>query len=127
MARILVVDDEPSIRTALNAVLRRPGHVVSAAADGLAGVLLFKQGQFDLVLTDVRMPGLTGPELIREVRGLRPEIPVIIMGGGGSIPPMDPATFARSVGADAVLLKPFSAQQVFAAIEPLLAGRPPQP
>jgi CheY-like chemotaxis protein len=120
MARILVIDDEEVIRLAVGAALRRYGHDVSAAVDGEEGVNLFQRQTFDLVITDVNMPRLNGPEVIKAVRSLRPAIPIIIIGGGGSIPPVGSEQFAQQVGADRVLLKPFAMQQLIAVVSELL-------
>jgi len=120
MARILVIDDEELIRQTVTATLQRFGHTVSAAADGEAGVDLFQREAFELVITDVRMPGMSGPDVIRVLRPLRPGIPIIIIGGGGSIPPVGSESFAREVGADRVLQKPFAMRQLNAAVSELL-------
>ncbi len=73
-----------------------------------------------MVITDIRMPRLSGPEVIKMLRSLRPEIRVIIAGGGGSVPAIEPAAFARHVGADCVLQKPFTVQELNIAVAGLL-------
>ena len=120
MARILAIDDEEVVRLAVATTLRRFQHDVSVAPDGESGVGLFREQIFDLVITDVNMPGLSGPQVIREIRILRPGIPVIIMGGGGSIPPLGPELFAEHVGANRALVKPFAMSQLVAAVAELV-------
>jgi DNA-binding response OmpR family regulator len=125
MARILVIDDEHSIRVLLAAALSRESHSVVTAADGDEGIEKFRSETFDLVITDIRMPGLTGLEVIGVLRGLQPAIRIIIMGGGGSVPPMMPELYARQVGADCALVKPFGIEQLRDRVSTLLAGETP--
>ena len=120
MAQILVIDDEEIVRLTVSATLRHFCHDVSIAADGEEGIKLFRQQRFDLVITDVRMPGLGGPEVIKMLRSIRPGIPIIIIGGGGSVPPVGSEAFATQVGADRVLQKPFTVQELTAAMSELL-------
>jgi len=79
MARILVADDEAAQRLSLQRVLRRAGHEAEAAADALAALELLRSQPFDVVVTDMRMPGMTGRELLQAVRKLDPNLPVIII------------------------------------------------
>lgn len=80
MARILVVDDEADIRDAFAVILEREGHAVTKAADGAQAAQLHHHGQFDLIITDLTMPGLDGIELTRTVRtDLRSDIPILLV------------------------------------------------
>jgi DNA-binding NtrC family response regulator len=74
-----VVDDEESLRTTLAANLELDGFDVVEAADGTEALELVRQRDFDLVLTDIRMPGMNGVDLFREIRQLRPRVPVVLM------------------------------------------------
>ncbi len=121
MALILVIDDEELIRKLAERALRLSGHEVLTACDGREGVDLFQRQHFDLVVTDVRMPGMGGPDVIKAIRALRPDVSVIIMGGDGSIPAFGVQAFAQFVGADRVLQKPFGARELNAAVSDLLA------
>src|SRR5690349_4821283 len=80
---VLVVDDEPGIRSYLARVLRNAGYVIVEAQDGLDAWNQFRRqpDRFDLLLTDVVMPKVPGTELAARVHELRPELPVIIMTG----------------------------------------------
>ncbi len=81
-ARILVVDDEDAIRTSLAKFLRdRKGHHVDAAADGTEGWGRLAAAEYDLVLTDLVMPGMNGLELIGRARAERPEVPIVVLSG----------------------------------------------
>jgi DNA-binding NtrC family response regulator len=77
--RILVVDDEEGLRQSLAANLELEGYEVVEAGGGRQAVDLVRESNFDLVITDMRMPGLDGLDTFRELRKLRPEIPVVIM------------------------------------------------
>jgi DNA-binding NtrC family response regulator len=121
MAKILMIDDEAIVRLVVSAMLRRFGHEVSTASDGEEGIKLFRQQHFDMVVTDVRMPGLNGPEVIKILRRLRPGIRVILIGGGGSIPPDATEAFAQEVGADRALQKPFGVQELNGVVSELLS------
>jgi DNA-binding NtrC family response regulator len=80
--RLLVIDDEPAIRNSLAKFLRdRKGFQVDAASDGVEGLEHLMAVEYDLVLTDLVMPRMDGLELIRRVRGERPEVPVIVLSG----------------------------------------------
>ena len=79
MTRVLVVDDEQSIRITLEANLELAGFAVTTADSAENALSLLREQKFDLVLTDVRMPGMNGVELFRAVRALDPRIPVILM------------------------------------------------
>lgn len=106
MKKILVIDDEASIRSLLGKMLEREGYFVMTASDGKEGMKLFNKEAFDLVVTDLIMPEKEGVEIIIELRKRYPEIPVIAMSGGGCISPEAYLNMARLLGADAVLEKP---------------------
>jgi signal transduction histidine kinase/CheY-like chemotaxis protein len=80
--RILLIDDDPPVRTVLRAMLASEGHTVVEAADGADGLARVERGDsFDLVLTDLGMPGMNGWQVVRGVRLLRPELPVVLITG----------------------------------------------
>ena len=83
-ARVLVVDDEPSMRQMLSFALRREGYDVSTADDGRAALAALQGGRFDLVITDVRMPELSGVDLLREAKRIDPSVSIIMMTAYGS-------------------------------------------
>ena len=79
IAPILVVDDEPDMRSALTPALHRSGFEVDSVADGSDAVLKFKKRAYSLVVTDVRMPGMSGVQLLENIRNLSPEVPVLMI------------------------------------------------
>ncbi len=100
--RILIVDDEPEMRVALETTLKRENYQLFCAEDGKQALDQFEVNDFDLVLTDVRMPKLTGLELLRAVKERSPKIPVVIMTAYGTI---DNAVEAMKEGAFDYLIK----------------------
>jgi len=83
-ARILVVDDEPGIRVMLSAALKREGHEVLLATDGQSALATLETGPVDLVVTDIRMPGMSGIELLDAAKRIDPGLSVIMMTAYGS-------------------------------------------
>jgi CheY-like chemotaxis protein len=80
-ARILVVEDEPFVRSVCARILRTAGHKVSLAEGGARALELFEQESFDLLITDVMMPGMTGAELVDRLRKKGTDVPVLFMSG----------------------------------------------
>jgi DNA-binding NtrC family response regulator len=111
MARILVVDDQEMIRDSLAATLARDGHDVVAAGDGAAAVdrISSDHKRFDLVITDLTMPRMTGMELLAEVKKIRPELPVVLMTAFASVPT---AVEAMKLGAYDYIQKPFDGAEI---------------
>lgn len=119
MAKILLIDDDTGIRGTARAILEAAGHVVSEASDGAQGIEMFAQSDFDLVITDLYMPGKEGIETIQEVLDQGPDTPILAMsggGGGGGGALVD----AQLLGAAATLKKPFTAAQLRDAVSNLL-------
>jgi len=107
--RILIVDDEVGMQIALREVLQRQGYDVTVAKDGLAALNRLESERFDLLLSDVRMPEMTGMELLERVRVRWPQMPALIMTAYGTI---EDAVDAMKKGAVDYLLKPFSSEAV---------------
>lgn len=120
MAEILVIDDMAGVRRAVDALLQRAGHKVTAATDGAEGIELLKQRRFDLVIVDILMPKLDGTEVIFHLSALPNRPPIIaISGGGAGISAGDALRTAR-LKADAFLEKPFDKEQFIALVDKLL-------
>ena len=111
--KILLVDDEPSVSKAIKMLLEHDGYKVQVAESGEAALLLFERDQFDLVITDFSMTGMTGGVLAGRIKKLRPSQPVIM--ATASIYTIDPADHPRHV-VDYILDKPFSLQELREAI-----------
>jgi DNA-binding NtrC family response regulator len=110
LARVLLVDDEPGVRATLAANLELSGLDVVTASSGAAAIeLSTKEGPFDLVLSDVRMPGMSGAELVRRLRSVQPGVPVILMTGFAK---EELLAEALADGAFTVLMKPFDVDEV---------------
>lgn len=80
-ARILIVDDEPSIVEFADRTLRRAGYMTRTAADGPRAIAIAETDPFELLLTDVRMPDMTGDEVARRIRLRQPEVKVLYLTG----------------------------------------------
>jgi DNA-binding NtrC family response regulator len=107
--RILVVDDEPAQRELISGFLKKQGFDVSSAENGVKAVELFRQDSIDLVLTDQKMPHMSGLDLLQAVRAINPEAPVILMTAFGSI---EAAVSAIQGGATDYLTKPLNLDEL---------------
>ncbi|MBX3082712.1 MAG: response regulator transcription factor [Anaerolineae bacterium] len=108
-ANILVVDDEGAIRYSIGKTLQRVGYQVSAAASAEEALNMLGEQLFDVVLTDIRMPGLTGVELLSRIKEKAPDAIVILMTGYASL---GTAVEALRLGAHDYLIKPISSQDI---------------
>ncbi len=120
MARILVIDDDPQLRTLLRRYFERRGYDILEAADGNAGIAVYQTQGADLVITDLIMPGKEGMETIMELRREHPDAKIIAISGGGRVAPQGYLQLAKGVGASKVFSKPFELDQILAAVEELL-------
>jgi CheY-like chemotaxis protein len=121
MARILVIDDDPAVRAAMQMVLEREGFDVSAVGDGPSGIKLVAAEDFDLLLVDLFMPGMDGLETIRQVHRHKPGLPIVIMSGlsfasGTGAQPPDFLAMAGKLGAVGNLKKPFRPRELLAVV-----------
>jgi len=120
MAKILVLDDEPSILLMIKKMLEKEGHEVAVALNGIEGMELFEQNRPDLVITDIIMPGKEGLETILELRKNHPELKIIAISGGGRISPEGYLPGAKLLGANAVFQKPLIQKEFMASVAELL-------
>jgi DNA-binding NtrC family response regulator len=122
-ARILVVDDDASVRGSLAALLTRAGHEVIQAADGLEAGRVWREVVLDLIILDMFMPEKDGIETMLELRAFAPGIPVIVMSGGGADgSPLDLLNAAELLGAASSIQKPFTSAQMLEAVRKALPG-----
>jgi CheY-like chemotaxis protein len=119
-ARILIIDDEPTLRDLFKTLLETQGHEVAVAEHGRAAIAMLGQQPFDLVLTDVLMPEQDGLETIVQIRTRWPKLRVLAMTGGGHLDANFYLRVAKSLGATSLLQKPFSADELLHAIRGLL-------
>jgi len=112
-AKILVIDDDPSMRDTLVIVLEDEGYDVSAAANGYEAIEKIKESSFDLVVSDIRMAGMDGLDTLATLKMTQPELKSIIMTGYAST---DDPIRAIKLGVDDYLYKPFDAQQFLKSV-----------
>jgi CheY-like chemotaxis protein len=124
MARILVIDDDDTVRLSIRLALEDAEHEVDEAPDGAAGMARLKVQPADLVVTDIFMPEKEGLETIDEIRHDYPDAKIIAISGGGRMEPQDYLEIARQLGADRALLKPFDIQLLVDTVAELLKGKP---
>jgi len=122
--QILTVEDDPAIRRGIVDALRFAGYRTLEAARGDQGLELARAADFDLLLLDLVLPGGDGLEILREVRRLRPTLPVIILTARG-----EESDRVRGLhdGADDYVVKPFSVKELLARVEAVLRRSPQRP
>ena len=114
--RILVVDDEETIRSLFKETLEELGHRVVVTGDGY-GLELVKQQDFDLVFLDLKMPEIDGAELFRQIKTIKPKLPVTIITG---YPDSDMMVRALAQGPFGVMKKPFGESDIITAVNDFL-------
>lgn len=119
--RILVVDDEQQMRLAVAETLRRAGYETSEASSPPEALTLFKKSDYDLVISDIRMPEMTGIEMLPRLKAMNPNIPVIMVTAYGTI---EDAVEAMKRGASDYILKPFSPDHLEEVVARLLNIKP---
>ena len=120
MARILIADDERSIRITLKAFLERAGYAADTAENAVEALTLFAENNYDLVLTDIVMPKMSGIELLEKLRQQDAEVPVIIMTGE---PTVDTAVKSVQSGAFDYLSKPVTKAALLHVVEQAMRMR----
>jgi two-component system, response regulator, stage 0 sporulation protein F len=126
--RILVIDDDDLVRTAVQQMLENKGFDVVVAARGQTALRILDDGHFDAIVVDIFMPDMDGLETIRAFRERSPEIAIVAMSGTkfyeGTASAPDFLLMATKLGANASLRKPFRSRDLVATIESCLASRP---
>ncbi len=118
---ILVVDDEPQMLIAVQETLRRKGYGITTAGSGIEALCRLKEHYYQLVLTDMRMPEVSGLDLLKKVKTLSPQTPVVLLTAYGTI---QNAVDAMRHGAFDYLLKPFSSEALEAVVRRALGSAP---
>jgi putative nucleotidyltransferase with HDIG domain len=119
-SRILIVDDEAPIRALLGEHLQQVGHDVRLAPNGTSALEMLSGGEFDLVLTDVRMPGMNGLELLAEIMRTRPSVGVLML---TACEDLTLAVNAMRIGALDYILKPFRLAEITTSVQEALERR----
>jgi two-component system response regulator PrrA len=120
----LIVDDDPSIREALERALRLEGFAVSSRPDGGAALVAVEEAPPDVIVLDVMMPGLSGVEVIRRLRATGQDLPICVLSARDEV--ADRVQGLRA-GADDYLVKPFELEELVARLHALLRRRPDRP
>lgn len=119
-AQVLVIDDEIHVRAILTEALTRDGHRVTACGSGRDGIAAFDAAAFDLVISDLGMPGLTGWDVVDHVKRRRPETPVILVTGWGDRLTLEEV---QARGVDFLVAKPFALDEIRGVVRRALAAR----
>jgi DNA-binding NtrC family response regulator len=109
MQEILIVEDDPKLREGLRILLEKKGYSPKIAEDGVKAINMIKKQKFDLVITDLVMPGADGMEVLRSVKKYSPLTKVIIITAFGTV---DSAVRAMKMGASDYILKPFKVEEI---------------
>jgi DNA-binding response OmpR family regulator len=120
VARILLIEDDEPLRRALAFGLAKAGHAVDVADDGAGGFALFQRSGYDLVVTDIFMPGQEGILTIRQLRAAAPDLKIIAISGGTVADGFDPLVAAGRLGADRTLRKPIRSDELVRTVNELL-------
>lgn len=118
MPNILVIEDDEDVRALICEFLKREGHEVHEASDGLKGTQVFDQENIDIVITDIMMPTLDGVETIRALKSRDPDVRAIAITGYRGCYNRLPA--AEFVGAKQTLVKPFTKEELIEAVNAIL-------
>ena len=120
MSRILIIDDEAILRDAAAEALRRAGHAVDAFDAGRPALEAFAQSGYDLVLSDLRMPGMDGVAVLEEAKKLAPDVPFIMVTAFGTV---ETAVGAMKKGAYDFIIKPYRLEELEALVARALEHR----
>jgi two-component system response regulator FlrC len=118
---VLVVDDEPQMLIAINETLRREGYSITTAGSAREAMCRLREKYYHLVITDMRMPEMTGFDLLKKVKASTPQTPVVLLTAYGTI---QNAVDAMKQGAFDYLLKPFSSESLESVVRRALNGAP---
>ena len=120
-ASILVIDDDAAVREMFRDILEEEGHRVVTASDGKAGLLLAEEKGVDLVFLDLKMPGMNGAEVLRQLRAAKPNLPVTVI---TAFADSDLMLDAMQSGPFGVMKKPFTGSDILTVVATYLhAGR----
>src|SRR5712672_3319743 len=122
MARILVIDDQESIRRVVRRALEQDGHEVFDASDGELGMEILESQSFEVVITDIFMPGQDGIVTLRQIRKRFPAVKVIVISGGDSTGMLDLRRDAELLGAVKSLQKPFTTREIIDLVRSVLGA-----
>lgn len=117
MAKILIIDDDHLVGHSYKRVLLKYEHDVDVEANAIAGLYRANEEVYDLVITDVAMPGVSGIEIIKQLRDSKPELPVIAISGVSQL------NILGAFGVDCIMQKPIKAHELLSAVDGQLQER----
>ena len=120
MSKILLVDDEPGLLLFIARLIKANGHDALTATDGVEALKIVKETEVDLVLTDLRMPRMDGMTLLREIKALKPTMPVILLTAYASA---ETELESKEIGAYEYRSKPFNVDKILDTINNALQER----
>jgi DNA-binding NtrC family response regulator len=125
MGRILLVEDTALVIKAITRLLQQAGHDIVTAERGDTGLALASSGAFDLAILDIWVPEINGLDLLRRLKEQQPQLPVLIISGGGAQPLEISTALAQVGGAAEVLFKPIEADVLLSAVARALGTASP--
>lgn len=120
MKKILLIEDEPLVRTVLKAILEKAGYEVKEASNGDEGIHLFHTFSPQLIITDIVMPVKNGIEVIMEIRGTDTSVKFIAISGGGYVAADKYLTLAKALDVTICMQKPLDRHELIAAVKKLI-------
>ena len=127
MESILIIDDEPQIRSMIRLILERSGYTVIEASDGIEGIRRFREKPADLIITDLIMPNKDGIGMIIELKKEFPDVKIVAMSGGGLNRPEGYLRGAQKLGAACTLSKPINRQELLRVVRDTLTSESETP
>jgi len=121
--KILIIEDEKGVRELLEDVLYMEGYTPTGIGNGAEGISMFRKHPYDLVVTDLRLPGASGSHVAKTIRDVKPKIPIVIITAWEIEPFTDELDKA---GVDCILHKPFNMQQIVSVVNELTRETGPE-
>ena len=118
--RILIVEDDPKMREALQHIMRKEGYAVDAAETGEGGLEKLKTADFELIISDLKLPGMDGMDVLRAAKAYQPDVSVIVITAYGTV---DSAVVAMKSGAEDYITKPFNIDHIRLVVKKALEKR----
>ncbi len=127
MAHILLVEDSPEVSMSVREILESAGHTIEDATTGREALKSLSDNTFDAIVSDIWMPEMDGIALLKEIRGMENNVPVVVISGGAPNAPLTyTAPLAATFGANTVIYKPFEKEELLNALDAALAGESAQ-
>ena len=120
MAQVMIVDDDPAVRSVLRRMLAREGHEVTEQEDAEGALASLATSRPEVIISDMYMPEMDGIEFLIKLEAVAPEVPVIAISGGGPTGNTHVLHDAKELGAAATLLKPFTYEELHQVIAAVL-------